>query len=338
MKISSFGKYALGVTAAAALLAGCSSGSALGPSSTTGMPSGTHVGGALALRGLLTTALHPGVPNAHPYSPDKKKHHKGKTFQYLTDFDDSAAFQFDYPKSDASIGEISGATDAQGECTKNGKKTFWITESGADSVDEFKAGGTSPIATLSITAGEPAGCSVDPGTGNLAESILSTGQIVIFTGAKGSGTAISTPLIEAFFVGYDNAGNVFADGLNANDAFGLIEIPKGSSTAETITTSNSVTFPGQVQWDGKNITVNDQESHVIYQYTVSGTTATEVGSTPLTGTSDCVQTWIAKSIVFCPDAGNANGTVFKYPAGGSSIATLTAGFALPIGSVQVSTK
>ena len=40
--------------------------------------------------------------------------------------------------------------------------------------------------------------------------------------------------------------------------FALVELPKGSSTFKTITTSNSVQFPGSVQWDGTYLTVFDQ--------------------------------------------------------------------------------
>ncbi|HEY4434310.1 MAG TPA: hypothetical protein VGM99_07885, partial [Candidatus Cybelea sp.] len=69
------------------------------------------------------------------------------------------------------------------------------------------------------------------------------------------------------------------------------------------------------------------------QYTVSGTTATEEGSVSLSGSSDCDQTWIAKGYVICPDAGNVDGELYKYPAGGSAIATLTASFSEPLASV-----
>jgi hypothetical protein len=35
--------------------------------------------------------------------------------------------------------------------------------------------------------------------------------------------------------------------------------------------------------------------------------------------------------VYCGDAGNNDGEVFKYPAGGSAIATLTGDFDFPLG-------
>jgi hypothetical protein len=92
-----------------------------------------------------------------------------------------------------------------------------------------------------------------------------------------------------------------------------------------------------VQWDGKYLTVGDQESHAIYRYEVSGTTATLKGTVTLTGASDCGQTWIgSRGKVFCPDSGNSQGEVYKYPAGGSPIAILTTNDYGPGGVVEVS--
>jgi hypothetical protein len=150
-------------------------------------------------------------------------------------------------------------------------------------------------------------------------------------GKRGSGTVMTTPLNEEYFDGYDNEGNLFADGFA--DSFALIELPKGSSTFQTITTSNTVEFPGSVQWDGKYVTVTDQEANAMYQYTISGTKATLRGTVSLKGSADCAQTWIATGVVFCADAGLYGAEVFKYPAGGSPIAILSGNFDLPLGAV-----
>jgi hypothetical protein len=55
--------------------------------------------------------------------------------------------------------------------------------------------------------------------------------------------------------------------------FALVELSKGSTKFETITTSNTLDFAGSVQWDGIYLTVFDQDTNEMYQYTVSGTTA-----------------------------------------------------------------
>ena len=92
-------------------------------------------------------------------------------------------------------------------------------------------------------------------------------------------------------------------------------------------------FPGSVQWDGTYITVFDQNTEKIYQYTVSGTTATLKGTVSFSGTNDCAQTWIVPGLVYCGDAGNGEGYALKYPAGGSPVATFTGNFDFPLGVV-----
>ncbi|HEY4433985.1 MAG TPA: hypothetical protein VGM99_06245 [Candidatus Cybelea sp.] len=170
-------------------------------------------------------------------------------------------------------------------------------------------------------------------SGDLAVGILSNGDIDIFQHASGSGQIMTTPLIEAYFDGYDNHGNLFADGFNSSDVFELVELPKGSSTFKAIATSNTVEFPGSVQWDGKYLTVTDQQTNMMYRYSVSGTNASLKGTVSFSGSSDCAQTWIVTRVVYCADAGNEDVEVFKYPAGGSAIATLTGNLDLPLGVV-----
>jgi hypothetical protein len=86
-----------------------------------------------------------------------------------------------------------------------------------------------------------------------------------------------------------------------------------------------------VQWDGTYLTVFDQDADATYQYIVSGTKATLKGTVSYSGVGDCAQTWIVKGIVYCGDARNGDGEVFKYPAGGSAIAVLGSGLPEPLG-------
>jgi hypothetical protein len=259
---------------------------------------------------------------------------KSTTFEYIINDYRTYASIFDYPKSDKQIGSIA-KVGGQG-CTNvlygYGKKTFWIVASDSQ-ITEFQVPKT-PIRTLSDSVGKPSSCAMDT-SGDLAVGILEgsgAGDIVIFKNASGPGSVMTTPLTAEYFDGYDNNGNLFADGYNGS-SFELVELPKGSSTFQVITTSNAVEFPGSVQWDGKYLTVTDQGAAAIYQYTVSGTEATLKGTVSLLGSSDCAQTWIATGVVFCADAGNLDGEVFKYPAGGSAIAVLTGSFDLPLGTV-----
>jgi hypothetical protein len=320
---------------ALAILSACGGGSAVAPS--TAALNGTYIGRTLSVnRRPVTAARLSPLPSYATILPDR--HKKSKTFEYVFSYYGTYASIFDYPKSDQQIGSIPG--DGGQGCTNvlygYGKKTFWNV-GGQNQITEYKVPKT-PIKTLSVAYSFPSSCAMDT-SGDLAVGILEAsgaggGDVVIFKNASGSGTAYTTPLDEEFFDGYDNQGNLFADGFTGDrSGFALVELPKGSTKFETITTSNTVGFPGSVQWDGKYLDVTDQYPNAMYQYTVSGTTATLKGTVLLSGASDCAQTWIATGVVYCGDAGNGDGEVFKYPAGGSAIAVLTGNFDEPLGVV-----
>jgi hypothetical protein len=306
-----------------------------------GMPPARHgyqyVGRTLAVDGRLVTAARPpGVlPRYAAIVPDGPA--RPKTFEYMINYYGTYAGIFDYPKSVKEIGEINNV-GGQG-CTNvlygYGKKTFWIVAA-YNQIAEY-AVPQKPIKTLSVSyssIGSPSSCAMDT-TGDLAVGILygsGGGDVVIFKNASGTGTVYTTPMDEEFFDGYDNNGNLFADGFAGDRrGFVLAELRKGSRKFKTIATSNTVAFPGSVQWDGTYLTVLDQNTNEIYQYTVSEKKATLKGTVTLSGAGDCAQSWIVQGLVYCGDAGNDNGEVFKYPAGGSPIATFTGSFDFPLG-------
>jgi hypothetical protein len=171
----------------------------------------------------------------------------------------------------------------------------------------------------------------DLAVGIFFESGAGGGDVVIYKNASGKGTVYTTPLSGEYFDGYDPKGDLFADGFTSGGSFALVELPSGSSTFKTITTSNAVQFPGSVQWDGTQMTVFDQQASETYQYSISGTKATLKGTVSYSGAGDCAQTWIVKHLIYCGDAGNGDGEVFKYPAGGSAIAVLGSGLPQPLG-------
>ena len=124
---------------------------------------------------------------------------------------------------------------------------------------------------------------------------LLSGGVTIFHKARGKGKVISGPG-EAYFGGYDSQSDLFVDGFSSNHGFALVELKKGSSAFVTVATSNTVEFPGSVQWDGTYLTVTDQSAGAIYRYTVSGTSATLKDTVLLSGASDCAASWIARGL------------------------------------------
>jgi hypothetical protein len=260
-------------------------------------------------------------------------------YEYIINYYGTYAGIFDYPKSIAEIGEVKNV-GGQG-CTNvlygYGKKTFWIVAA-YNHITEFRVPKT-PLKTLSVnyhSLGMPSSCAMDT-SGDLAVGILNGpggGKVVIFKNASGSGKIYKTALDEEFFDGYDNQGNLFADGFTGyRSGFALVELPKGATKFETIATSNTVQFPGSVQWDGKYLTVFDQRENHIYQYTVKGTKATLKGTVLLELAGDCAQTWNVGNLVYCGDARNDVGEVYKYPTGGPPVKTFTGNFDFPLGVV-----
>lgn len=306
IKISNLAKCIFAMTTGAAILAAC------------GNNGGSYVAPTSASSGMMEVG----------------KAQNNQLYQYISSSGNGTVDEFDYPKSDSSIGSITGVSHPAGECTMNGIKSFWVTASGSDKIEEFIVPSLRPIVTLSESTGKPEGCAVNPRTSGLAATIISNGDVVFYQNESKHGTTMTTPLSKAYFDGYDNRENLFVDGFNSHNVVTLVELPKGARTFETIALSNTIKSPGGVQWDGNYVTVNDQKAHAIYQYSVSGTTARLKGTVSLNESSDCVQTWIAQPIVLCPDAGNDDVEVYKYPAGGNPIAMLTGSFDRPIGAVQ----
>jgi hypothetical protein len=320
-----------GAVVALVIVSAC--GSAVAPSAATF--NATYVGRTLFVNGRPVTAarLNP-LPRYAELVPDKSR---SKNYEYIINYYGTYASIFDYPKSVQQIGTINGA-GGQG-CTNvlygYGKKIVWNAGRTNDLISEYEVP-NKLIKTLSLNYTYTSSCAMNT-SGDLAVGILlgnssgAGGQVVIFKNAAGSGTVYNTPLSKEYFDGYDPSGNLFADGTGAGYGFALVELPKGSSKFVTIKTSNSPQFPGSVQWDGTYLTVFDQYTSATYQYTVSGTTATLKNTVQFTGASDCAQTWIVKGLLYCGDAGNGDGEVFKYPAGGSATATFTGNFDFPLG-------
>jgi hypothetical protein len=262
------------------------------------------------------------APGRSWMAPEAKKN----DLLYISNFYNSTILVLTYPGGE-NVGSIS-SDEPQGECTsKTSNGNWWVVQSGNDEIVEYAHGGTSPISTLSENVGEPAGCAIDPTTGNLAVSILGMGDIVIFAGAKGSGTTVPDGLSETYFPCYDNHGDLFVTGLTSASNSALVELPKGGSSFETITLDPNE--QGDMQWHDDYLAVRG--SGGIYHFAIHGTKGKEIGFTPLGGSSDVVQVWIQGAYVVGADVGNEDAEIWKYPAGGPIFKYLHGQFDLPIG-------
>jgi hypothetical protein len=210
----------------------------------------------------------------------------------------------------------------------------YIANLGYGRVYEYRHGGTKRINDIQPNTGA-VGCSIDPTTGNLAiagSHDPSNGGVAIYKNARGTPTYYTNSAIyEYYFCGYDDKGNLFVEGQSQpGSGYGILaELPKGGSQLETLSTDQTLEWPGKVQWDGKHITVEDPTAASIYQFSISGSQATKVGTTHFEGTGELHQTWIQSGTVVVPNvcysSCGAQILFYKYPVGGTATKTITKG-------------
>ncbi len=356
MKLVDLVKYAAGASAAAAMLAACSSGgsgSALGPVASGPNQTSMHLSGTLtAVKSLA--AVRPDSGRSW-MSPDKKKK-KAKASLWISDSGTDDVYVYSLPSMKLS-GTITGFSEPQGMCA-NSKGDVWVANTGDENVEEFAPGGTSPISTLSDPTGYPVGCAVDPTTGNLAvTNIFNTsgaGEVLVYKNASGSPSGVTNPSqYYYYFVGYDNKGNLYTDGKNSDDDFILSGAASGSSSAHTITLSGgTVYFPGMTQWDTATGTLEvgdqlcgDTEAACVYTVSLSNSTSGSITKTTTLenydggSVCDMVQGYLNSSdntlgggdYEYCGSASTSANT-WGFPAGGKPTAYVTSGLSEPIGA------
>jgi hypothetical protein len=326
MNIFSASKYGFTILAGAGILGGCSGSQSL--------PSGTPDS---AMSEASPKSVHPDHQRSW-ISPLAKR----RKLLYIADPGANSVDIFDLP-SGKQVGALSGFDSPQGLCSDGSH--VWVTNTDDSNIFEYDAGASTPVATLRDPQEYPLGCSYDGTTGNLAvanviDNLYGPGNVAVYTEAKGLPKAYTcSGIAEYSYVGYDNQGNLYVDGeinLSAG-GFGFCGLPKGNKSMENISLNQTIEYPGQVQWDGQYVTVSDQDTNMIYRFTIDGTSGTEEGSTSLTGPGDCVQNWIEKNKVYCPNGSLAAADIYPYPAGGAPIKTIS-GFTGPAAATVAKAK
>ena len=325
MRISDLGRYAFSNCVVAAMLAGCGGGAQsqlapLGPFQQTSAQSGAATTGAMA--------LHPDHDQSW-MAPGAAT----KDLLYISNYYTDDVLVYSYPQ-DKLVGKLTGLEGPDGLCADK-KGDVWIvnnnlSDSGEDAV-EYRHGGTKPIAILQIGSGYAVTCSVDPIGGNLAVTVFETygsgpGYLAIFAHAAGTPKLYTIPQMETvFFCGYDDKGNLFIDGERyiGGGGFEFAELPKGKTKFRNIALKGGkINYPGTVGWDGKYVTVGEQQypynqsrdQSAIYQTTGAG--GRIVGVTVLTASDDVEEYVLEGKTVIGPDVYLNDVGFYNYPAGG----------------------
>jgi hypothetical protein len=259
---------------------------------------------------------------------------KVKPLLYVSD--DGPNVVYIYSLLGKRLGQLAGFSFPEGLCTDANGDVF-IANDNTSTILEYAHGSATLKATLSDPGYYPIGCSVDPTTGNLAvtntySTTSGDGSVAIYANAAGSPTFITdSVLVHPRLCGYDPNGNLYVDGFNSSLAFAFAELPKAAASFTDITLNQSIGFPESTQWDGKHIAVGDGDTNTIYQFAISGTTGTKVGSTVLTGAKTVSQWWISGKKVIGGDSGTGDLDFWAYPAGGAALKTIT-GLSQPFGT------
>ena len=123
----------------------------------------------------------------------------------------------------------------------------------------------------------------------------------------------------AYYCTYDSGGNLYIDGTpRSQSGFVLPEQTSGASKLTDISMNQSLGGPGQVQWDGSYLAIGDitVSPSVVYRFSISGSTATEIGSLELVGSDQVLQFWIQNGLLVGPDNHNNDAGFWSYPGGG----------------------
>jgi hypothetical protein len=314
MKIWTFSRYVPGFSVFVAMLAGCGGSQP---------PIGARA--AMPKRLAITTHADRGTSWMLPEA-------KGENLLYASDIYEltnlGQVIVFTYPGGRV-VGTLTNFINPAGECV-DAVGDVWISD--GQGLHEYAHGGTEPIANLTSNV---QGCSVDPNSGNLAGANTSGSGLFVWKRARGNPTRYAAPNgARLAYCGYDDQGNLFADGTSTYGHLLLVELPKGGKRLRTITLNKKIgSFPRQVQWDGRFIAIQSKwDEGVIYRIQVKGSSGSIIGSSKFNEIRAILgESWIQGGTVII-----AYGTrprrfnfydlgLWNYPAGGEVYKTIRDG-------------
>lgn len=247
---------------------------------------------------------------------------KPSDLMYVSDVGTGDVDIYSYPEGRLR-GQLTGFKFPAGLCAdKDGD--VYVTELFGAKIVEFRHGATKRMRTIRDPVEDPGDCSVDPTTGNLAVTNVSTpysgpGEVLIYDHAAGKPHHYKDSSLAYYqFCSYDSQGNLFVDGTLSGN-FQLAELPNGQKPFTNISVDEQIAYAGGVHWDGTSLAVGDYESNKIYQFSISGSSGTEVGKTVLKGANFPIDFAIQGSRVIAPNDEGASVMYWKYPAGGKHV-------------------
>jgi DNA-binding beta-propeller fold protein YncE len=244
---------------------------------------------------------------------------------YVSDAGTGEVDAYAYPGGKL-LGQLTGFVRPAGLCVDS-KGDLFVTDLFGHRILEYAHAGKRPIETLTDDNEDPGDCSVNPASGELAVTNVSTyysgpGDILTYSHAQGKPTKHEDRAIFYYeFCGYDQSGDLYVDGMSSGN-FRLAELPAGGTRFKNISIDQKIVYAGAVQWDGANLAVGDYEANRIYQFQITGTVGTTVGRTDLRDAAFAIGFWLQGQKVIGPNDESKNVMFWHYPAGGSPTKTI----------------
>ena len=206
-----------------------------------------------------------------------------KALLYVSDAYDDVVNVYDYANG-KQVGMLAGTgSSAPGpQCVDRKGDVYVVFTTGTL---EYARGGTSAIKTYANGGYDAVGCTIDA-AGDLAITNQVPGEILVYANGSGIGERhTDSDCSDMWPAGYDNRGNLFAEG-HSSAGVVICELPKGTASMRTVSFSTFINFPGIIQWDGKYLTVTDQEYEGLYNTALYQTTESTSGDLTVVGTTE----------------------------------------------------
>jgi sugar lactone lactonase YvrE len=245
-------RFAISISAGAALLAGCG-----GSQPSIGAPGVTPQTSAIAAQGDWSTE----TPNYKASGPLLYVTNGDPIYNRVTVYDVNQK----NPKPIAQI--TKDVNDAAGACIDKNGTLYVDNEAGAGWISEYALGHTKPLRIITRGINTPAFCAIDA-TGNLWVTNIGLDNVTEYLyGSKTPHTVITNGLFYPDGIAIDDSGNLYVGNLGGRYvASNIVVYPPGSkSPSRTIT--DGITWPVGIAVDSNgNLYVANSEQNNVEEY------------------------------------------------------------------------
>jgi hypothetical protein len=282
----------------------------------------------------------PGKVAVHPFI-DKKGIAEWKNLVFVSDAANNVVNL--YNLAGKQLAQLTGFSEPQG-LTVDADGNLYVANTGDSNILIYAPPYSGTPTTLDDSGQFPVDVAViNNGEFVAVTNIISTsdgpGSVTLYKNGKQGATISNSDWARIYFEGFDASGNLYFDGEGTSGAVLVGEIAKltsGGSTITTLTTNNSIEFPGGVQvTNGGKIAIDDQEGFAVYTYDApkSGSLGSPIKTTDLTGSGDPVSFAFNgdNRVLWTADASDEAANEFRYPAGGDTKKVISVSGGEPIG-------